>query len=557
MPKTIKPTVSPSINIREYERESPFVWSINNVLLPKGAKWKFDDRAWQVAIFDDLSPHTVVIKPTQIGMSTISLCRFLHFAAMHRARLMYTLPRQDDVNDFVNSRFDEVIRESPNLLKLVGQIDNVRLKMFGQSFLHFMESSVTPRMLDVDYLVNDEVDLSNQDYLEQYVSRLDASEYGHHHRLSTPTLHNFGIHMYYERSDKKQWMVKCPRCSYEFWMDWDSNVRHKNGETWYVCAKCDRQLDREVIQSGRWVATGPANAMYSGYAVSQLMTTYISPARLYEESKVMTPRNFFNLRLGQPYTPTLGSLNKSEIYEKCFDSGHNRESSGSGYFLGADQGNEIHVAVGKHGENGELQIVHLEVIPFEEGFERLESLIEKYRVKKAVIDGLPNKHSAHQLASRYHNRVLCAFYTNVDIIYRQDKSEPKVNISKTDSYDQLQSMISEGKLQFYGNKNIVDIKTRDVITHLSNMRRDESVQKTVVGGERTVIYWTNTGPDHYADAINYLQIAADMGGSAGFRVSRIGSGESQEGAASMVTPDKRMGGLRALWRSKSGFRSIS
>ena len=95
-------------------------------------------------------------------------------------------------------------------MQKLSNVDNVRLKVYGSSYIHFMESTVPPRMLDVDLLINDEVDLSNQDYLEQYIARLDA--------LLRPCLEN--IHADHtqlwntrgiERSTKNTWFVKCPR----------------------------------------------------------------------------------------------------------------------------------------------------------------------------------------------------------------------------------------------------------------------------------------------------------------------------------------------------------
>ena len=325
----------------------------------------------QLDIFDDRSPMTVVMKPTQIGLTMISVCRYLHFAMRHAARLMYTLPRQDDVTDIVSSRIDEMIARSPVLSGALQSIDNVRMKKLGRSFLHFMEASVTPRMLDVDYLVNDEVDLSDQGHLEQYISRLDASKFGEHHRLSTPTIENFGIHALYEQSDKKVWMVKCPRCSFEAELDWEDNKKEKDGRVWYACAICDRFWGKEVIQSGHWVKTGKENSFLSGYSISQMMVTYIKPEKLLLQEKTMTKKNFSNLRLGKPYTGVMGSISKNAVYENCFLSMHDHESFGRGYFLGCDQGNELYVIIGKK-EDDLIKVVHVEKIPFESGFGRLE-----------------------------------------------------------------------------------------------------------------------------------------------------------------------------------------
>jgi len=521
LPKNYEPRDVPTLDFRKHEDISPFLWSVNNIYLPKGAKWDFSDRAWQIDIFDDMSPTTAVIKPTQIGLTMISVCRYFHFALRHSARLMYTLPRQDDVSDLVNSRVDEMIATSPVLASSLQSIDNVRMKKIGDSFMHFMEASVPPRMLDVDYLVNDEVDLSDQGHLEQYISRLDASKYGEHHRLSTPTIDNFGIHALYQQSDKKVWMIKCPACGIEFEMDWDQNIRDKDGRAWYACAKCDKVLSKETIQGGNWVQTGPSGASVSGYSISQMMTTYIPPEKLLVQSKIMTRKNFYNLRLGKPFTSSVGNISRAVVYDNCFQSKHPHEGSGFGYYLGCDQGNVLHVAIGKL-EEGVMKIVHLEEIGFDDGFGRLGELMRKYRIRRGVIDALPNKHSAMSLIKNHKGKLYAATFVDGGEIYKMKENEQRVLIHKPDGYDNLQEMISSGMIQFYGSRSIVDDTTREAVLHLGNMRRDEVERKSSFGGAVTRIAWVNTGPDHFADAILYLTIAADSRGGSGFSVVQIG-----------------------------------
>jgi len=401
------------------------------------------------------------------------------------------------------------------------------MKKMGDSYLHFMEASVSPRMLDVDYLVNDEVDLSNQDHLEQYISRLDASKFGQHHRLSTPTIDDFGIDALYKISDKKIWLIKCPGCSLEFEMDWDQNIRDKDGKAWYACAKCDLPLSRETIQGGNWVRTGMTNSQISGYAISQMMATYRSADKLFAESKTMTKKNFYNFRLGKPFTGAVGNISRSMVYERCFQSKHPHEGSGFGYFLGCDQGNALHVAVGK--SNGDrIEIVHLEEIPFEQGFDRLHELMRKYRIRRAVIDALPNKHTAVDFAKNYPRHAYTATFVESGDLYKMNDETQRVIIHKPDAYDNLQNLISGERLQFYGSRSLVDDVTRDAVLHLGNMRRDEVDRKTSFGGSVTRIAWVSTGADHFADAILYLSIAADSGSNSGFSVVQIGGDNSGE-----------------------------
>lgn len=528
-------TNAPAVNFRKYEEESPFIWSINNIRLPKGVKWDFTHRQWQIPFFDDRAKRTVTIKSTQMGITIINLCRALHFANYHRARIMYTLPRQDDVTDLVNSRILEMLRESPNLVGKVGDIDNVRLKKFGNSHIHFMESSVVPRMLDVDYLVNDEVDMSDQDNLDQYIARLDASEYKIQHKLSTPTMHGFGIAKEFELSDQKYWIVKCPRCNHGQVLDWDKNVRHENGQTWYVCSKCDRTLTAETIQKGEWVAKHPGRPI-SGYSISQMMATYISPNKLWEDYQKMATKNFVNLRLGKPYTPTSNAITRANLFKNCFQTGHDKAATGNGYYIGVDQGNELHACVLRKVED-RLEIVHLEIIPFDQGFDKIHRLIERYNARCVVIDAGPNRHSAAKVASEYrNNRVVIADYsTSTTSLYKEQKGEARVVINKVDAFDNLSDLINAGKIQFYGTRSTIDQMTTLAVDHLSNMRRNDIEQRSQLGGVSIKPTWANVGPDHFADAINYAVIASDMREKISLSVSIVGDRLNASGVSGDTT----------------------
>ena len=48
------------------------------------------------------------------------------------------------------------------------------------------------------------------------------------------------------------------------------------------------------------------------------------------------------------------------------------------------------------------------------------------------------------------------------------------------------------------------------VSHLCNMRRDIDTQTSRTGGVLSFHTWKCVGPDHYADAILYAMIAADM-----------------------------------------------
>jgi hypothetical protein len=501
------------MNLSDYEKDSTLIWLINRVKLPKKLPWAFENRAWQIDIIDDQSKYITCRKPTQIGMSTVFLGKMLHFADTYPVRTMFTLPRQDDVYDMVNTRLDEIIRESPYIYEKMGEVDNVRMKKFGSSWIHFSEMSVPPRMLDVDWMVNDEVDLSNPDHLEQALSRMDASQYGFQHKISTPSIEGYGVDAIFEQSDKKYWVVTCPYCLHEQHLDWDKNIAHTEEKgAFYICSRCHENLRSESIKHGRWVPTGSSSALYSGYQINHLMVPSVDPNKLWAESQTMSTRNFYNLRLGLPYTPTSGSITNQMLQDYCFGSIHKLETVANKddfYVLGADQGDAIHVVVSRVRKNGACEIVFGAKLSFDEGFEELGSIMNRFNIRVAVLDALPNHHSATRLAESFPNRMRIAYFTSTSGAYIE-KDEIKLNIDKTDGYDLVVENIVSGNLSFPERNVNSNVLINEIIEHLTNMRRDVVTSTTKAGGQTTRHVWKAVGPDHYADAVLYSIIAADI-----------------------------------------------
>lgn len=499
-------------DLKKHEKESAFIWVVNNVRLPKLAPWEFEDRQWQIPILEDDHKQIVITKPTQVGITTIMLAKMLYIADKIPLRCIYTMPRQDDISDLVQSRLAEIITYSPSIkAKMVGT-DAVRMKKYGDSWLHFLEMSVPPRMLDADLVINDEVDLSNQEHLEQVLSRLDASKYSYHFRLSTPTIDDFGIDKLYKMSDQKQWFVTCGYCSHEQSLDWSTNVAHGNGQTWYKCSRCGNKLHEQDIREGRWIATGNTNSDISGYQINQLMCTYINPNKLWVQYKTMSQKNFYNFRLGLPYTPSSGGFTTDMITDHCFGESYDKEETWDGhstYVLGCDQGDVLHVSIGKIVDDY-IEVVYLDEIPFELGFNEIGRLIRRFNIKCAIIDGLPNHHSARTLVESLPKGAMTAYFSGIDNIYNLRDIERKITINKTDAYDLLLQKIASSKLQFYSAVTHLDRDVERAIIHITNMRRDIEEQTSRIGGVKTFHVWKNVGPDHFADAVVYMLIAADV-----------------------------------------------
>lgn len=521
--------------VKEASEQSPLIWALSYITLPKGGKWSFSDRRWQIEILEDLHPSIVVMKPTQVGLTTIMTAKVLWFITFIKSRAMVTFPRRDDVYDYVAATIDPIVEASELLYTKLGKPNTVRMKRFGDSYFHIMEASVTPRMLPVDILANDEVDLSDPDNLEQFLARLDMSKYKYHYRFSTPTVAGYGIDAEYERSDQREWVVECEYCDREQVLDWEIHFALVEGTPMYLCEACKEKLSVESIVNGKWVAMNPESLIH-GYHVSHMMLPILRPPeKLFQESLVMDQKTFYNLRLGRPWRPIGGSMPPTLFRDNSFIRGHERMewSDDERYFAGIDQANDAHIVIGRQTHEGGLDIVYAEHIKPEghgDHFDRLGMLLKLFNIRYGIIDANPNRVSAYKLCNEFHGKLSACDIGALNYPFRyhgfSGDSAYKVNVNRTDLLDGLRDMVSDGSLQIWGQWNnrlpVVD----QMISHCGALKRDTAKRKLASGGEKIVGVWRKTGHDHFAFALGLLRLAAIIDpGASSFRATTIGSKE--------------------------------
>lgn len=532
----------------------PLSFGISYVDLLEGKEWEVATRAWSKEIYAAVNPWSiekypvgnarrlVVTKSTQAGISTMAITKALHFATNWNVRIFYTLPRQQDVLDFVSTRIEPMISASPFLREKLGKPDSTHAKRIGNSYVFFMELSVEPRMMPADALYVDEVDLSNPDYMSTALNRLDASRWKLATYLSTPTVPNYGIHGLYEHSDKRQWLVKCPKCNHEQPLDWDINLRiigakNKPDRVYYGCAKCDGELKIEHIQTGRWVAEQPdMTDEVVGFHIHQMLTTPAPILYAHFRDPQQKLVEFYRKRLGKPYEIGSGSVTRDDFLVTCFDAPYDEEpvhDNNSTYFLGADQGNEIQVVVGKKERNSRrIKIVHVELIPLQVGFDRVAQLMDLYKVRRAVIDGSPNRHSSVGLIDKFPSRLLVADYIEQKEIWKAKKSYDKpflsaVNINRTTGFDGLMESIKEGEWALPGTPPVLPPDIELLIDHVTALKRDIETRRTQAGEVQVGVY-RKLRADHLAHAMLYLKIAAEVDAGRRTRVAVIGAAQGNE-----------------------------
>lgn len=537
--------------------KNPLIYGMSYIDLLQDRKWDMGSRLWQEDIYKAVNPYyieknpvgqprrLVVMKSTQCGLSTAGLVKMFHFADMWNVRVMYTLPRRPDVADFVGTRIDPMIKASPRLLSKLGQPDSTRAKRIGNSFIFFMELSVEPRMMPADALYVDEVDLSDPVFMGTAQNRLDASHWKLNYFFSTPTLPNYGIHGLYLASDRREWLVKCKHCGKEQVLDWDKNLKILGVESapkkvFYGCQACSEEFTTEDIQtSGRWVAEQPSiSEETAGFHVSQLMT-HTAPALWVAFKDPQTSLvEFYRKRLGKPLEISGGVLTRADIIENSFFVPHEIETEHDGvsdYYMGVDQGNELQLIVAKIRPGDGLErclIVHIEVVPFEKGFDRVGELMEQFQIKNAVLDANPNRHTANQLSKDFYGRLSIADYVDAKERVKRREDDKKVTVGvvlgRTLSFDSLYDSIFKGYWQLPGNANAMYPMVDKLIQQTVALRRDV-IEEKGRDGIRSIGVWRALGPDHFAHALVYLKTAIELDKlKKRYRIKVIGEGDNTE-----------------------------
>ncbi|MCR4323942.1 MAG: phage terminase large subunit family protein [Nanoarchaeota archaeon] len=258
-------------------RNSPFLWTLDNrIKNEKGKELEFSNHRFLKDIWDDWTPVQVYRKASQVGFSTMEILKTIVAAKYRDLTTIYCLPTSSDVNQFVSSKTNPIISNNRILTNWIKDKDSITQKQIGNNFIHYrgtfsnkpqaekMESGVGI-MISADILCFDESDRSDQEILQQYESRLDASEYKGKWYFSNPSNPHTLSQKIWEQSDQKHWFIKCEHCRHWQYLDFWKNV--KDGK--FVCQKCGKEISDEVRRRGQWVKK--RNSEISGYWISHLM----------------------------------------------------------------------------------------------------------------------------------------------------------------------------------------------------------------------------------------------------------------------------------------------
>jgi hypothetical protein len=154
----------------------------------------------------------------------------------------------------------------------------------------------------------------------------------------------------------------------------------------------------------------------------------------------------------------------------------------------------LHCVIGKKHPHKKGQIVYVGSFP---DWNTLDSLKERFKVSRAVIDALPETRKAREFAERHAGKVFCCYYQEHQRGgYAWNERNFTVTANRTESLDASHAEISKGDIILPRESEVL----HDFARQCSNMAR--VLQTDSETGSSRYSY-VKTGPDHFRHAFNY------------------------------------------------------
>lgn len=507
-----------------------------------GKPWSFKDHEFQLAIVNETTPHAVIQKPTQVGLTELSLRMALALCAIRQYfGLIYIFPSAQFAGEVSKTRIDPIIEDSDRLSDLMVAGANAAMsKRIGTSTLYMGGAASKTQAISrpVQALIMDEKDFCNQSVLTAYHGRLrHVLEQDRIIReFSTPTVSDYGINASLMKSTHQRYMARCQRCGEHQAPDfatqvtipgWDKDDFHyfskddllnpdiKVDEAYLRCRKCGGDLISALRDPAReWVALHPGREI-AGYAVKPVdLIKYNAVSGLVRAyGNYSDEADYWNFVQGEVHATGTNQVNQELVQSRFVLPWLDDESLPYGLAYGLDVGNTYCYAMAGFRviENGILKtkVVWRKRYYVNDGPFLLQVTddLERLKVVRGVVDIGPDGSLSKGLRDHgpdwFH---ACAYVGDSrDRLNYLDLNEHTgvVRVQRTKGFTVLVKELNEGRWDF-----AVGPDQTTVVQHFGGMKcvSQQDDQKEVKK------QWVKTGDgeDHFLHAAMYLKTALDL-----------------------------------------------
>ena len=482
-------------------------WILENGLTtPNGVPYEFTKRKFLVDLANDWNPDQASPKGAQMGLTEIYSIKTIFAAKYRQWNIIYTLPSDDDVSGYVNSKFNRILEENKILDSFVQANRSIGLKRIGNRFIYFRGTRGATEALTIssDLNVYDECDQADQETLRKYESRLGNSEYKGQWWLSNLSAPGMGVHAKYELSDQRHWHIKCGHCNHEQFLSWPESIEHELDHkervihAQFVCKKCRKPIEDERRSDGIWVPH--AESTMSGYWLNHLMCSWHSAKYITEKAYEAGGQAYFhNFVLGLPYKGSDTTVDRDIIMRARVEV-KDEDWKHLPVAMGIDTGAEWHVVLGTP-----KGIFLQKVCSASEA----KSLIAKYN-PVTVIDLKGDPTETRKLMKEHRGRLFGCDY-QIDkadretIRWATKEKFGVVYVDRTRIIDEVIDDFTSGRMNIIKDQHTTSAESLEkFIKHWESLYKNKIFDKRL-NVERDK--WENHGPDHFSHATVYFKVA--------------------------------------------------
>ena len=479
--------------------------------------------------------HLVAMKAAQVGWSTFMIVRGLWLVDGEYLHVAFFFPNQQAMIDFVQYRFDPIIDNSPYYAKLrldMGGVDNVKIKQIGKMIIAFRATSTMTgvKSFDSDVNIEDEVDEHNPETLQFTRDRLLHSRLGYVMSGSQPSIEDYGIHAAFMESDQHWWHARCGCGTWTnpvaTFMEDPEKLFAKNnkGDVFYACPSCRKKLN---MQRGEYVPAVRGREI-AGVQLSHLFFDYISARDMQKKflgaNTLIKRKNFYISVIGVPYSTDDEKPITQGIIESHRSDHALRDRSEFYTYMGADQGDVVHMVFGEPTRDGRIAIIGLQKFSVLDE-EAHRAAIRRMCVFQGIVDAMPNKNWAVRMAM--------AFPENIRIQYFAKKYAEKaeaipgleegIEVMQANRDESLQDTVDAVKrgLFIFPDKSRLDgpdlALAEEFDYHLRMLIRERGEDDN----GKPIYQFKKKVPNHFGMALNSLRLAYESAGSPGVNIDPI------------------------------------
>lgn len=481
-------------------------------------QFSLDGYPFMVDWWQDESETKCAKKATQLAVSMSCCTLALHKAYFKKRNQIYFLPTDDAVRDLVNGKFEPYIEENPSLKAFIGKTDNSHLKTVGSAHIYFRGMKSKSKMISIsgdDLWFDEQNFFPEQKDIELAEKRASDAINPTFTYISHPTVPLFGVSAKYDKSDQKEWTMKCPHCG-----EWNrpSEIIPRKLERWLEgieggfmeCKRCERALD---VYLAEWVAAYPDRKKFcSGYWIPRFISPKANFHRIMQSYLDATDlQNFYNTELGLEYADADSRIGYAEVMNLC--ASYPMPDSAVNCTMGVDVGEHqlwCVISTPSHTQGKLRDYLFIGEIKGEglKKWHNLEAVAKQYGVKRAMIDSEPDPSAARDFIQRMGRRSMSqegeagnTFWLNR---YVESKTESSWNPDKqemqcwrTESMDRSHRLLRDKLIQLpHRNYPMIEVFAK----HCEGTAKQGEMNKKNFNMEYT---WVKLGPDHLRHAFNY------------------------------------------------------